>query len=197
MCPGPGKELGLSRCGEVLPFDLGGWSLITVDVMCSKFTGTGASLGPVYTQKKTKAWQVWGPLTVCSEQPRLPQAHAQSCGGAAGGTRWAGRWRKAHSSPCADGPRRALAAPHPTPKAPSSSAERSWRGGRMAGCRCRWSFAVAMGRERSSANEQFPCLNSRRGPEPLVRDWGPVPFPATTSLTNTVSQNLGDSFGGG
>lgn len=45
----------------------------------------------------------------------MPQGRTLQWQGAAGGTRWAGRRRKEHSFPCADGPRRAPAAPGPAP----------------------------------------------------------------------------------
>lgn len=58
-----------------------------------------------------------GVCRLCCEppQPPPPQGCTLQCQGAAGGTRWAGRRRKEHSFPCADGPRRAPAAPGPAP----------------------------------------------------------------------------------
>lgn len=75
--------------------------------------------------------------------PHPPWGYTLQCQGGAGGTRWAGLRRKEHSFPCADGPRRAPAAPGSAPAPPSSSAVQSWQG--VAQRLARWSLGCGPG----------------------------------------------------
>lgn len=114
----------------------------------------------------------------------LPALTAPSAGlgfalgtpGCAGRHALGGRQRKEHSSPCADGPRRAPAAPGPSPSAPPSSVERSWQGWRS-------QFGIAGASTRPQARPvcepgPWPGVLGRGGAGALTPVRGPCGFPA-------------------
>lgn len=147
---------------------------------------SGPSLVLVCTQDETRAW--WPRR--CGGCLLLPGLTAASAGlgsalgtpGCAGRHALGGRQRKEHSSPCADGPRRAPAAPGPSPSGPPpSSVERSWQG---------WRSQVGIARA-SMRPRARPVCEPKLWPEVLGRVGagsadpcaGPVRFPGPAPQT--------------
>lgn len=139
------------------------------------------SLAPICTQEETGLAATEVVVGGCLLLPALtaPSAglgFALGTPGCAGRHALGGRQRKEHSSPCADGPRRAPAAPGPSPSAPPSSVERSWQGWRS-------QFGIAGASTRPQARPvcepgPWPGVLGRGGAGALTPVRGPCGFPA-------------------
>lgn len=128
---------------------------------------------------------VWeGRWTASAEHPQPPRGCTLPCQGAAGGTRWAGRRRKEHSFPCADGPRRAPAAPGPAPAPPPPFRKVILAGGGpVPGQVESWLWPWA--RSSVSWEEFFPLLSWAECLDALLRAWEQEFFSATTTVTTS------------